>query len=129
MLTCSTVYAENGAAEAEKAAVVAAKAALKLIDDGKYEESWKEAAGFFRKAVDKKQWVAAIGTARGQLGKVISREVVGKKYMTELPGAPAGKYVVIQFKTSFKNKADSVETFTPMLDKDGKWRMSGYFIK
>ena len=50
-------------------------------------------------------------------------------YATSLPGAPDGEYVVIQYKTSFVNKKDAIETITPMLDKDGKWRVSGYYIK
>ena len=48
---------------------------------------------------------------------------------TSLPGAPDGEYVVIQFEASFGNKRASVETVTPMLDKDGQWRVSGYYIK
>ena len=46
-----------------------------------------------------------------------------------LPGAPDGEYVVLQFDTSFANKKEAVETVTPMLDKDGKWKVSGYYIK
>ncbi len=54
---------------------------------------------------------------------------MSKNYQTSLPGAPDGKYVVIQFKTSFENKKSATETITPMMDNDGKWRVSGYFIK
>jgi Protein of unknown function (DUF4019) len=36
---------------------------------------------------------------------------------------------VIQFDTAFENKASAVETVTPMLDTDGVWRVSGYFIR
>jgi hypothetical protein len=36
--------------------------------------------------------------------------------------------VVLKFDTSFANKKVAVETVTPMLDKDGKWRVSGYFV-
>lgn len=61
--------------------------------------------------------------------KVISRVVSTKEFMTSLPGAPDGEYVVIQFKTSFENKKEAVETVTPKKDKDGKWRVSGYYIK
>jgi hypothetical protein len=50
-------------------------------------------------------------------------------YQTSLPGAFDGEYVVIQFETSFENKKSAVETVTPMKDKDGRWRVSGYFIK
>jgi hypothetical protein len=49
--------------------------------------------------------------------------------MQSLPGAPDGEYVVIQFKTAFENKKFAIETVTPMLDGDGKWRVSGYFIR
>ena len=57
------------------------------------------------------------------------KAVKSKQYATSLPGAPDGQYVVIQYKTAFENKKAGVETITPMLDKDKKWRVSGYFIK
>jgi hypothetical protein len=116
-------------AAAEKAAVEAAEAGLKLIDDGKYADSWKESAGFFKKAITQEKWIASLKAVRDPLGKKLSREVLGKKHVTQLPGAPPGEYVIIQFKTSFENKKSAIETYTPMLDKDGKWRMSGYYIK
>ena len=50
-------------------------------------------------------------------------------YKTSLPGAPDGEYVVIQFDTSFENKKAAIETVTPMMDQDGTWRVSGYYIK
>jgi hypothetical protein len=50
-------------------------------------------------------------------------------YATSLPGAPDGKYVVIRYASSFQNKKSAMETVTPMLDKDGKWHVSGYYIK
>jgi hypothetical protein len=37
--------------------------------------------------------------------------------------------VTIQYETVFENKASAVETITPMLDPDGIWRVSGYFIR
>jgi uncharacterized protein DUF4019 len=36
--------------------------------------------------------------------------------------------VVIRYSSSFKNKTRAVETVTPMLSKDGAWRVSGYFV-
>ena len=48
---------------------------------------------------------------------------------TTLPGAPQGEYVLIQMKTDFESKKGVIETVTPMLDKGGKWRVSGYQIK
>ena len=70
-----------------------------------------------------------LNEARKPLGKVKSRTLLSKQYTTNLPGAPDGQYVVIQYKTAFEKKAAAVETVTPMLDKDKKWRVSGYYIK
>jgi hypothetical protein len=42
---------------------------------------------------------------------------------------PDGKYVVIQYDSVFEQKASAVETVTPMLDSDGAWRVSGYFVQ
>ena len=113
----------------EKQAVEAASAWLELIDDGDYEESWEQAAGFFKKAVGKEQFRQSVEPVRKPLGKVTSRKVKSKTYTRQVPGAPDGEYVVIQFETAFENKKAAIETVTPMLDKDGKWRVSGYYVR
>ena len=113
----------------EEPAVVAAEDWLKLVDDGKFAESWKEAAEYFKGVVKQDQWEQSIESVRVPLGAVISRRLNAKNFATSLPGAPDGEYVVIQFATSFENKTSAVETITPMLDKDGQWRVSGYYIK
>jgi hypothetical protein len=115
--------------EAEKAAVEAAGAWLGLVDSGKYSQSWDEAAEYVKALVSKENWQNSMKGVRGPLGKIVSRELKSKRYTTSVPGAPDGRYVVIQYKTSFENKASAIETVTPMLEKDGKWRVSGYYIK
>ena len=118
-----------GDSEKEKAAVSAAEEWLTMVDDGKYVESWKEAAQYFKNAVKQEQWEQSLQAVRNPLGKLISRQVESKTYMTSLPGAPDGEYVVIQFKSSFENKKSAIETVTPMMDRDAKWRVSGYYIR
>jgi len=113
----------------EKAGVAAAQDWLKLVDEGKYAESWKQAAEYFRNAVPQEQWVQMVGAVRKPLGKVVSRKLKSATYTTTVPGAPDGQYVIIQFDTSFAAKKTAVETITPMMDKDGRWHVSGYFIK
>lgn len=127
ILSCGT--AMSGDFGEEAAAVSAAEKWLATVDAGNYAESWKEAAEFFRNAVKPEQWEQSMQAVRKPLGKLISRKVQTKTYMTSLPGAPDGEYVVIQFETSFENKKASIETVTPMMDKDGDWRISGYYIK
>lgn len=107
----------------------AAESWLKLVDGGKYEESWAQSAKLFKGAVTKTKWAQAASGTRKPLGKLVSRKLKSRQYAEKLPGAPDGKYVVIQFDTVFESKASAVETVTPMLDPDGVWRVSGYLIR
>ena len=114
---------------AEKAALGVSSAWLSLVDEGNYTESWIQAAALFKAAVTKEQWQTAVKAARTPLGKVMVRKLKSKEYRKTLPGAPDGEYIVIQYETMFEKKESAIETVTPMLDKDGKWRVSGYYIK
>ena len=113
----------------QQAAQQASDSWLTLVDAGRYGESWDEASLLFRNAVTKPGWVQKVSAVRDPLGKVTSRRLKNASYTKTLPGAPDGEYVVIQYDTSFEHKQSAVETVTPMLDKDGKWRVSGYFIR
>jgi hypothetical protein len=79
--------------------------------------------------VTKEEWKSKLRASRDPLGKMLSRKLKGATYTKTLPGAPDGEYVVVQYESSFEHKQSAVETITPMLDKDGMWRVSGYFIK
>ncbi len=114
---------------AEKAAISASKGWLSLVDEENFAESWNQAAGLFKNAVTKEQWVNSMKAFRVPLGKMVLRKLKSKQYTKTLPGAPDGEYVVIQYETTFEKKQSAIETVTPMLDKDGKWRVSGYYIK
>jgi hypothetical protein len=118
-----------GADTPEDLAQKAADAWLKLVDDGKYEESWDQAARLFKGAVTKEQWKQAAAGVRGPLGKLVSRKVKSREYTEKVPGGPDGKYVILQFDAAFENKSSAIETVTPMVDPDGAWRVSGYFIR
>jgi hypothetical protein len=115
--------------KAKDAAIQAAESWLQLIDKGYYSESWSQAAEYFKKYVSEDQWKTSLEAARKPLGKMLSRKVKNSTYTTQAPGAPDGQYVIIQFETSFENKAKAIETVTPMMDSDGRWHVSGYYIK
>jgi hypothetical protein len=115
--------------KAEDAAQAAAASWLKLVDDGKYDASWDKAAALFKGAVTRDQWKQAAAGVRGPLGKLVSRKVKSRDYAEKVPGGPDGKYVIIQYEAVFEKKSSALETVTPMVDPDGAWRVSGYFIK
>lgn len=126
VVLCQAAVADQAA---EKAAVEVANAWVALVDEGKYGQSWDNAADYFKGAVKKDQWEASLSAGRKPLGRVLSRKVKASQYKTTLPGAPDGHYVVIQYETSFERKSSAIETITPMREKDGKWRVAGYYIR
>jgi len=129
ILALTAAMLAKGQQAPEEAGKAAASLWLSLVDNSKYAESWKEASSSFRNAVTKEQWEKAMHASREPLGKMISRKLKSASYTNTLPGAPDGEYVVVQYETSFEHKQSAVETVTPMLDRDGNWRVSGYFIK
>jgi opacity protein-like surface antigen len=125
----SVVGSAVAADEPEDAAQSAAEAWLKVVDAGDYGESWDQAAKVFKAALSQADWVKTSGGVRTPLGKVVSRKLKSREYTEKLPGAPDGKYVVIQYDTVFEKRPQAIETVIPMLDPDGSWRVSGYFIR
>lgn len=111
----------------ESVAISVAEVWLAKVDAGLYFESWDDAAETFRAGVPKEGWPKRITRTRDPLGKVVSRKLLLAQYTDSPPNGPAGKYVYIKFETTFENRK-GVETVTPMLDPDGKWRVSGYYV-
>ena len=130
VLAWSLAWAQNE--EAENKAEEAAKTWLALVDAGKNVESYYATTTWFRYTVAKEKWDARLVNGRRPLGNVKSRTLAMKKYTTDLPDVPKGEYVVIVFKTVFENMPKNVrtatETITPMLQRDGSWRVAGYNI-
>jgi hypothetical protein len=124
------LFARNSKAftEDEEAAIKSANLWLEIVDSRRYAESWRKAALLLQNAVSEDQFVKSLAAARGAFGKVLSRRVISATYAESLPGAPDGRYVVIQYKTSFEKKKSSIETVTPK-QESGEWRVSGYYIK
>jgi len=116
------------AGEKEEAAEKAATAWLQKLDQKNYAETWQETALLLRNQVPVNQWVKSLSELHQMFGRKQSRFLKAAHYTTNLPGAPDGEYVVLQYNTIFENKKGAIETVTPMLE-NGEWRISGYYIK
>jgi len=125
----STAQFARGSDHPEAAAQSAAVTWLALIDAGNYSASWNAASSLFRQHVSQSQWQTAAAGARAPFGVLKSRKLQSATYTRTLPGAPDGEYVVVIFASSFDNKASAIETVTSMMDADGTWRVSGYYIR
>ena len=128
-----SIFSASPAQAQESQGIANAKAAalawLAVVDAGHYAQSWDQGAVLFQEGVPKAQWESAVESARLPLGAVKSRQLTSATFARSLPGAPDGEYVVILFETDFQSRAAAVETVTPMREKDGSWKVSGYFIK
>ncbi len=133
VLFAGAILAVNLPAFAQNKPVDAAQNAdgawLALVDNGKYAESWNAASTVFKAAVTEEKWVSAMKTVRAPLGKLQTRVLHSANYTKTLPGAPDGEYVVIVYDTSFEHKQVAAETVISTLEKDGVWRVAGYYIK
>jgi len=109
-----------------KAATYAAQQWLTTVDAGHYGESWDRAASVFQQKVSQEQWGETMISFRAPLGKLVSRQLKNASYATDVPNAPAGKYYVIQFRTTFADYPTVNETVTTMQEPNGQWRVSAY---
>ena len=127
MLLTSSAFAQESQQVNE--AKAAAASWLVLLDAGQYAQTWTGSASMFRAAVSQENWQQAATQVRTPLGAVTTRTLKSAQFTRTLPNVPAGEYVVIQYDTTFANRAGAVETITPMRDKDGSWKVSGYFVR
>lgn len=126
-LLCAPALAQDSREITE--AQTSAATWLALVDTGKYADSWEQSAGLLKSAVTMAAWITAVSHVREPLGALKSRHLQSTTFTHTLPGAPDGNYVVIKYATQFENKQSAIETVTPLQEKDGTWRVSGYFIK
>ena len=102
---------------------------LKLVDAGNYAQSWDNTGTVLKANIAKEQWQELLTRNRAPLGTLISRQLTSAEYTTQLSGAPVGQYVVLQYASNFEHRNSVIETVTPVLDNDGKWRVCLYVVR
>lgn len=92
-----------------KAEVVdAARQWLALVDQDRWDDSYRATGASFRKMNTVQVWTDVSEKMRAQFGAAKSRTFLSEQY---LPAPPYG-YEVVKFRASYANKADVVETVT-----------------
>lgn len=126
---CAASALASPETEAVEKAQRAAQSWLAMADSGQYTATWDQAAKLFQSAISRSEWERTLAAVRDPVGKAENRVMTSVAYTRQLPGAPDGQYVVIHYQTQFSMQPNAVETVTPMMDADGNWRVSGYFIR
>jgi hypothetical protein len=119
----------RAAAEVDAASQKSAEEWLALVDAGKYEDSWSQAHSLFKENVAKEQWVAGVTDLVTRLGKIKSRKLKEATPTKNVPGAPPGDYTIFVYDSSYENLPAATDTLVTAKDKDGAWRVTGYFVK
>lgn len=112
-----------------QAATDAAVRWLALLDDGRNAESWDSAATGFQAAVTQPNWVQSVLNARLAFEPFGERQRIAARYTTQIPNAPAGEYVLLQYRTWVSGERTVIETVVPMRDGGRGWRVGGYFVR
>lgn len=84
-----------------------------------------ERKAVFRDDADRAKYLDGLSYYREKF----SFQVLSANFTRSLPKAPEGEYVIIQYDTQFEKGDSSSETVVTMREKDGSWRVAGYFFK
>ncbi len=98
---------------------------LALLDKENYSESWDQSSSLMKSTIENQSWNQILQQTRKNLGKVISRTIVDKRIAKNPKDLPPGNYLVMVYKTQFKNKASALELVTLFLEND-QWRTVTY---
>jgi hypothetical protein len=114
----------------EEIAVTGAREWLGLADSGQYGATWDQAGQLFQGSTAREKWEASLAAARKSYGNVDQRNLKTVVVTENLPGAPAGKYVVTTFDTKFAQApVSTTEVVTSFLESSGQWKVVGYNVK
>ncbi len=107
----------------------AALAWLALVDAGRFDATWDEAATSFQKGQKKADWSKGLGSTRPTMGKLISRTFRNFQIRTALPSLPPDKYITIRFTSVFEKHQAGAESVTLVKDGARGFRMMSYFVE
>jgi hypothetical protein len=123
----------SSAAQAQQAVDSLARHAVEswlvLTDSSKYGESYEQAAQQMKALISKDDWIDVLETTRAPLGMVLSRKLKGVKHSKTLKAAPGHEGVTLEYESSFEKNELVSEYLNAILQKDGTWQVTGYFIR
>lgn len=101
---------------------------LKLVDEGKFEESFHLTANIFKQAYPYSQYLELLSPTRHELGEVESRIFVSTSVAESPPGAPKGFYSLFSFRSKFSNRSGYVyENITLVGEEETQgWAVYGF---
>lgn len=118
---------DSAAAEAEARSI--AGPWLQTLDAGKYLESWEEAAPSFQEGVAAEEWAERMRMTREEIGPLVGRTFSQARYSDEVPNAPPGEYVFVEYFSQFRNAPTTVEAVVLRKGDDDAWKVAGMSLR
>jgi hypothetical protein len=121
---------------AQREALNAAERWLVPVDGRRYDDAWAMASESFKAKVPRDAFRDGIAKIRKDYGKVVKRSGEKMAFRGDMPSpdqgdtpAKPGAEVAILFDATFAGDKQAREEVTMVLEKDGIWRVAGYYIK
>lgn len=102
---------------------------LALLDQGLYAEAWSETSPLFQGLTNQQEWLHQQHLIRTAYGSLISREFYHSGFRETYEHSPDGQYIVIQFSSSFSNRAIARETIIYDCSSDSSCLVRDYILQ
>lgn len=99
-----------------------------LLDAQDWAASHEAMGEAVKAGVSVDQWRDTVSPVRQALGEFKGRTLADGERTSILPGAPEGDYALQQFKASFSNAPEAVETVI-LSQEAGRWKVVGYYVR
>ena len=120
----------------QREALNAAERWLVPVDTQRYTDAWAMAAESFKANVARQQFRDGIRNIRKDYGRVVARKSEKIGFVGQPPNpdnlsasAKEGMQIAIMFDTTFAGNKRASEEVSMVLEKDGLWRVAGYYIR
>ncbi|QNA88730.1 DUF4019 domain-containing protein [Massilia sp. Dwa41.01b] len=120
VLLVSTATAAPDHAEDVARAQQAALDWLRLLDAGRYGESWDAASSYWKADYTREHTARVLQELRAPLGRLASRKIRRSEFLV----VPDGDCVHIVFDSVFANKPEHAETLDMQRETSGEWKVS-----
>lgn len=97
-----------------------------LLDAGKVDETWAMLSPVFKARTSEAMWTNSIKGLRLGLGTLKEHGPVSMGFTNEMPDAPAGRYAVVDFQSTYS--ATTVQEKVVLREDDSQWLIVGYFV-
>jgi hypothetical protein len=106
-----------------------ARGYLEFLDQNNFEEAWEEMSDLFRSLNNKTHWQNQQQVIRSIYGPLSFRQLLRFSYRQSYSLSPDGEYVIVQYKSGYQNRTDTVETVVFDCRNDPECSIREYIIK